>query len=70
MDIENEILYVGIIAGSLIVWIVMAVVGYITGVQEIIMVIMIGVSAGVLGGIFLIVEIICFFKRYKIVRRE
>ena len=70
METENEILYLGIIAGSIIIWVVMAVVGYIAGVQEIILVIMIAVSAGVQGGLFLIVEIICFFKRYKIVRRE
>ena len=70
MDTENLILYSGIFLGWLISIAVVGIVGMIAGVSEIIAFSMLGISAGVLTGLFLIAEICCFFKRYKIVRRE
>ena len=70
MDTENEILYLGIIVGWLFTSLVVAMVGVIAGVSQMILLLMIFIGAGILFGLFLIAEIAFFFTRYKIVRRE
>ena len=72
MDTENEIviLGVGVIVGWLITALSMVIVGAVFGIDEIILLVMVGISAGILFGFFLIVMMIVFFQEFKIVRRE
>ena len=70
MDIEEEILTLGIIVGWLLTSLSMAFVGFINNIDEIILLIMVGVSGGVIFGLFLIAMIVAFFQNFKVVRRD
>ena len=69
MDIEGEIIFCGIFVGWMITILVVAMVGMITNVNQIILIVMLGVSSGVVFGIFLITLLVNFFREFKIVRR-
>ena len=70
MDIESEILYLGIIIGWLFTVLSITIVGAVNDMDEIILLIMIGSSAGVIFGLFLIAMIVAFFQNFKVVRRD
>ena len=69
MDIEKQILYLGVIIGWLFTVLGIAIVGVIGGIGKIILIIMIGVSAGLIFSILLTFGMVCFLQNYKIVRR-
>jgi len=69
MDIEGEIIFCGIFVGWMITILVVGMVGMITNVNQIILIVMLGVSSGVVFGIFLITLLVNFFREFKIVRR-
>ena len=70
MDTDNQILYLGMIVGWIFTILFISLVGMVAGVNQFILIGMIGVSGGVLFGMFFIVELISFFQNFKIVRRE
>ena len=70
MDTDNQILYLGIIVGWIFTILIISLIGMVAGVNQFILIGMIGVSGGVLFGMFFIVELISFFQNFKIVRRE
>ena len=70
MDTEYEILGLGVVLGWITTAFSMVIVGVIFNIGEFKLLIMVGISAGVLIGMCLIGMLISFFLNFKIVRRE
>ena len=70
MDVEEQVLCLGILVGWITTILSIALIGTLNGIDEIIIVIMIGTSAGVISGFYLIYVIISFFRTFKVVRRD
>ena len=70
MDTETEILCLGIVVGWLFTILSVAIVGMIVGLSEILLLSMLGISAGFIFGLSLIALLGIYSMNYKIVRRE